>query len=271
MKTFRLLVHPPASGPWNMAVDEAILDSIGLGESLPTVRLYAWDPPCLSLGYSQSIHDVDQDRLSEKGWGLVRRMTGGRAILHADELTYSLIAPHNNSLVAGSLLESYHKIARGLLKALHFLGISGEINQDSQNMDSNHSGPVCFEVPSPYEITYQGKKLIGSAQARRKQGILQHGSLPLFGDLGRIIEVLAFVNERIRRETLKRLMDHATNVEMITGSCLDWELAAGAFQKSFQTEMDLDLLPGKLTSKEKEIIPELIRTKYSNPDWTDRI
>ena len=73
-----------------MAVDEAILDSIGLGESLPTVRLYAWDPPCLSLGYSQSIHDVDQGRLSEKGWGLVRRMTGGKAILHADELTYSL-------------------------------------------------------------------------------------------------------------------------------------------------------------------------------------
>ena len=271
MNTYRLLVHPPASGIWNMAVDEAILESIGLGESLPTIRLYSWDPPCLSLGYSQSIHDVDLGRLAEKGWGLVRRLTGGRAILHADELTYSVIATHENYLVAGTLLESYQRIAKGLLRSLNILGISGEINQDQPVINSSRSGPVCFEVPSAFEITFHGKKLIGSAQARRKQGVLQHGSLPLNGDLGRIIEVLAFADDNSRSESLARLMNHATNVEMITGSSLDLESAGMAFQEAFQSDLDLDLLPGELSIKEKEKISELMRVKYSNSEWTERI
>ena len=270
MNTYRLLIHPPASGPWNMAVDETILESIGLGESLPTIRLYSWDPPCLSLGYSQSIHDVDLDRLAEKGWGLVRRLTGGRAILHADELTYSVIAPHEDSLVAGTLLESYQRISKGLLRSLNLLGIYGEINQDQPVISSSRSGPVCFEVPSAFEITFHGKKLIGSAQARRKQGVLQHGSLPLNGDLGRIIEVLAFADDNTRSESLERLMDHATTVEKITGSCLDWESAARTLQEAFQSELDLDLLTGELSLREKEIISELMQVKYSNPEWNER-
>jgi lipoate-protein ligase A len=91
--SWRLLVTPPARGAWNMAVDEAILEAVGRGASLPTLRLYAWEPACLSLGYAQPIGDVDQPRLRARGWDLVRRPTGGRAVLHTDELTYSVIAP----------------------------------------------------------------------------------------------------------------------------------------------------------------------------------
>ena len=90
------------------------------------------------------------------------------------------------------------------------------------------------------------------------------------GDLGRIINVLTFADDDTRSGSLEKLMDHATNVETITGSCLDWESAAMAFQEAFQSELKLDLLSGELTSKEKEKISELIRTKYSNPEWTER-
>ncbi len=100
------------TGAWNMAVDELILEHIGRGASLPTLRLYSWQPPCLSLGHAQPFADVDVHRLEERGWEVVRRPTGGRAILHTDELTYSVIAPTDEPRVAGSILESYNRLAQ---------------------------------------------------------------------------------------------------------------------------------------------------------------
>ena len=167
-----------------MAVDEAILEHIHRGESLPTLRLYAWQPPCLSLGYAQPVADVDLPRLRERGWDLVRRPTGGRAILHTDELTYSVAAPADDPRTAGTVLESYNRIARALLRALQELGLPVEIEaQAPVPAMQGQANPVCFEVPSSYEITAGGRKLVGSAQARKREGVLQHGSLPLTGDL----------------------------------------------------------------------------------------
>src|SRR3989337_4154135 len=99
MTLWRLVITPPARGAWNMALDESILEQIGRGASLPTLRLYAWDPACLSLGHAQPFADVDMTRLKERGWEVVRRATGGRAILHTDELTYSVIAPNDEPRV----------------------------------------------------------------------------------------------------------------------------------------------------------------------------
>jgi len=113
--TWRLLITPPARGAWNMAVDQAILEHIGRGESIPTLRLYSWQPPCLSLGYAQPFADVDVARLNERGWDVVRRPTGGRAILHTDELTYSITAPNDEPRVAGSILESYNRLAGAVI------------------------------------------------------------------------------------------------------------------------------------------------------------
>src|SRR5512142_2493749 len=95
--TWRLLITAPARGAWNMAVDEAMLEHIGRGESMPTLRLYAWEPACLSLGQAQPYADVDRIRLRQRGWDVVRRPTGGRAILHTDELTYSIVASAEES------------------------------------------------------------------------------------------------------------------------------------------------------------------------------
>src|SRR5512137_3016795 len=164
---WRLILDPPARGAWNMAVDESLLEHTGRGESLPTLRLYAWEPACLSLGYAQPFADVDATRLQEHGWDAVRRPTGGRAILHTDELTYSITAPLNEPRVLGTVLESYNRLAQALLAAVKSLGVPVEMKEHDIGKANQALGPVCFEVPSAYEITVSGKKLIGSAQARR--------------------------------------------------------------------------------------------------------
>src|SRR5436190_11272572 len=129
MTHWRLLITPPAHGAWNMAVDESILEHIGRGESLPTLRLYAWTPACLSLGHAQPFADVDITRLKQHGWEVVRRVTGGRAILHTDELTYSVIGSANEPVLAGSVLESYNRLAQALLMAVQSLDIPVEIKE----------------------------------------------------------------------------------------------------------------------------------------------
>ena len=217
-----------------MAVDEAILSAVGMNLVPPTLRLYAWDPPCLSLGYAQPSTDVDRARLAERGWHLVRRPTGGRAILHTDELTYSVIGPLTEPRLAGSVLESYRCLASALLSALHRLNIPAESHAVPAAQASTGKGPVCFEVPSNYEITVQGKKLIGSAQARRKEGLLQHGALPLSGDLTRITQVLSFPDEAHRLEAASRLLFRAITAEEVLGYPLPWDAAAEAFHPPFK-------------------------------------
>jgi len=270
MRTWRLIITNPASGSWNMAVDEAVLEHAGRGDALPTLRLYAWDPPCLSLGHAQPFADVDIPRLESHGWEVVRRITGGRAILHTDELTYSITGPVDEPNLAGTVLESYNRLARALLAAVQDLSLPVEMKEGKA--DSNgQSNPVCFEVPSTYEITVNGKKLIGSAQARRKDGVLQHGSLPLTGDLTRICRALAFPDEEARETAMQRLLARATTVESVLGRGVAWETAAQAFIRAFEAQLGLEFEAGELTGSELARAEELLREKYAHPAWTERI
>lgn len=270
MNTWRLLHTPPASGAWNMAVDESILEHIQRGESLPALRLYAWDPPCLSLGHAQPFADVDMERVKSHGWEVVRRLTGGRAILHTDELTYSVTGSTSELILSGSILESYNRIARALLFAVRELGLPVEMKEHITEPATLNLNPVCFEVPSTYEITVDGKKLIGSAQARRKEGVLQHGSLPLTGDLTRICQALVFKDESARENAAQRLLARATTVESVTGVKTDWEKAAQTFVKGFESQLGIHFQRGELSRSESERAEELVKEKYANPIWTER-
>jgi lipoate-protein ligase A len=273
--TWRLIRSPAAPGAWNMAADEAILESSGRGETPPTLRLYAWSPPCLSLGYAQPLSDVDLAALESRGWELVRRPTGGRAILHTDELTYSVAGPLDEPRLVGGVLESYRILAAALLRALQLLGIPAQADEKPaaavpQGAQPNQN-PVCFEVPSNYEITVGGKKLIGSAQARRKEGVLQHGSLPLQGDLTRIVQALIFPDPQARARAAERLLQRATTAERVLGRPLDWEQAAQAFVQAFAETLNLQLLPGDLTPEERQRAEALLAEKYASPAWTGRV
>ena len=260
---------PPARGAWNMALDEAILERIGGGESLSTLRLYAWEPACLSLGHAQPFADVDTARLQARGWEVVRRATGGRAILHTDELTYSVIGSAEESLLAGGVLESYSRIAQALLRAVKELGLPVEMKAEKTN-DPATPNAVCFEVPSTYEITVSGKKLIGSAQARKKEGVLQHGSLPLTGDLTRICQSLVFENETARQNASQRLLARATTVESALSRTVSWDTAARAFIRAFESQLGLCFEKGELSGDEIQRTEELVKEKYDHPSWTER-
>jgi lipoate-protein ligase A len=269
-QTWRLLQTPASAGAWNMGVDEAILMKVTVRESPPTLRLYDWVPPCLSLGYAQTISDVDHRELVARGWQLVRRPTGGRAILHTDELTYSVIGQEDNHILAGDILTSYQRLSAAILQALGKMGLPVTALPKEDAPTGPQIDPVCFEVPSNYEITAGGKKLVGSAQARRKGGVLQHGTLPLYGDLARITEVLVFESEKARTEAARRLLTRATTVEAVLGERLSWAQAAEAFVLAFSETLDILIEPGELSPQEEQLAEELIQKKYGNPDWTRR-
>lgn len=269
-QSWRVIFSPPCDGAANMAVDEAILQEVAGGRAPATLRFYAWTPPCLSLGMAQRHAEVDRARLEARGWDLVRRPTGGRAILHTDELTYSVIAPQDEPRVAGSVVESYRRLSGGLARGLQLLGLQiAEANPADAGRKG--SGPICFEVPSHYEITAGGKKLVGSAQARRLGVVLQHGTLPLVGDLSRIVEALAFEEGTDAREVARaRTLARATTLEQALGRAVTWEEAARAMAQGFAEALDLPLEPGDLTGAEREAAARLRAEKYAAPAWTLR-
>jgi len=177
-QSWRLLVTPPASGAENMALDEALMDRArDTGEWV--LRVYSWNTPTISLGRNQSARGrYDLDRIRELGLDIVRRPTGGRAILHDREITYSVTAP---VLDAGDLRESYDRINRLLLSALHSLGVEASVAARSKRAAMPGMAP-CFDEPAAGELTVDGRKLAGSAQWRSEEALLQHGSILVADD-----------------------------------------------------------------------------------------
>ena len=265
--SWRLIIHGPASGAWNMAVDEAMAQAAAQGQAPPTLRFYAWDPPCISLGRSQPLSEVDWERCRAAGVDVVRRPTGGRAILHTDELTYSVAAPPAEPVVAGAVLEAYHRISEGLVAGLRLLGIPAQ-----EAPGTSRAGPdvsaACFEVPSAYEITALGRKLMGSAQHRRAQWVLQHGSLPLTGDVSRIVNYLRFEDEEERKALRAALAARATTVEALLGRAVGFREVAETLARGFAQALALDLTPGELSLEEYATAQRLVAEKYGTEAWT---
>jgi lipoate-protein ligase A len=226
------------------------------------------------LGYAQPVSDVDTARLAERGWGLVRRPTGGRAILHTDELTYSVLAPMAEPRVLGGVIESYRQLSHGLLRGLEILGLraNAEKKEKSPNGPTAQSpNPVCFEVPSDYEITANGQKLLGSAQVRKKGIVLQHGTLPLVGDIARICEALVFESEVERESAKERVRARATTLETVLGTAPTWAEAAQALQSGFAEALNLNFEIGELSPLEHAHTQRLLAEKYAAQIWNARV
>jgi len=262
--TWRLFCSEPADGPANMAIDEAILRAVAAEKVPPTLRLYAWEPPCLSLGRGQPQSDVDIQALQAAGYGLVRRPTGGRGILHIDELTYSVVAPESEPRVAGGIVESYRRLSTGIVRGLELLGVR-DIVADQRVRNRNAHGPVCFEVPADYEITAGGRKLVGSAQMRSKGVVLQHGAVPLYGDISRICLYLTSHPDR------DRVRARATTISGALGREVSWDEVAEAIQAGFADALALRFEPGELLPIEREWVSELQAEKYGTGEWMGRV
>jgi lipoate-protein ligase A len=252
-----------------MAVDEAIARAVAGGLVPPTLRFYAWEPPCVSLGRHQPLAAVDVARCAHLGYDIVRRPTGGRAILHTDELTYSLAAAQSHPLMSGLVLDVYLRLAEGLVDGLRRLGVEAEPAPGTSRPGPDVSA-ACFEVPSAYEIMADGKKLMGSAQNRRAGFVLQHGSLPLRGDLARLIECLVLPSDAESLNLRRSLAEHATTLEKAARRAIAFEEARDALAAGFESALGIELLPDDLTPAEQTWALELARDKYGHPDWTER-
>lgn len=270
LETWRLLIHDePLDGAMNMAIDEAISEAVAAGEVLPTLRFYAWEPACLSLGYGQRARTVDFDRLHAFGWDAVRRSTGGQAILHTDELTYSICVGNENPRVAGNIVESYWRLSRGLMAGIDALGARVRSDPKDPNTPKD-TGPVCFEVPSDYEITAQGKKLLGSAQRRRGGTVLQHGTLPLTGDITRICDALMYPSEGQRDAARDQVFERAITLEDALGTSASFHDVVDALIWGFCETLHIELVHDGMLHSELARADELSSRRYGTNEWTLR-
>ena len=269
---WRLVIEEsPRSGAANMAVDEAIAAAAAAGTVPPTLRFYRWHLPTVSLGRHQKLADVDEVQIAARGYDLVRRTTGGRAILHSDELTYSVGGPIEEPHMAGGVMDAYLRFSNGLLSGLAALGLVAE-TASGRTRAARDLSAACFEAPSAYEITAGGLKLMGSAQSRRKGYVLQHGSLPLWGDITRLVDVLALPcpdKVGLRQQLLSKAITLADALDVPPDSeRLAFPRVAAAMANGFASALDLVLEPGALTAAELRRSAELIRTRYADPAWT---
>lgn len=251
MSTWRLIDSGPSDAFLNMALDEAL----ALRAERPVLRLYGWSKPSVSIGCFQKAEDLDLDYLARAGIPFVRRITGGRGILHGNELTYSFSAPATG-VFSGGLRHSYALLAEAFDSALRRLGLGPETSRRRRPSGRGRS-PLCFESASFGEIKLGGRKMVGSAQKRWPGRFMQQGSVPLAIDY----EVLSSIFRTGSAEA-RRLM-----VGLIEADpSLRIENLKAALSASFEEVFGITLVASSVTSEEQALSDELVR-KYGSPGW----
>lgn len=271
METWRLLNTGFSSPAYNMAVDEAILLSHSRGLVPPTVRFFGWNPPTLSIGYFQrATQEIDLDALRAQGLGFVRRPTGGRAVLHDKELTYSVIVSEDYPNMPSSINESYRVLSMGLLEGFRELGLHAEmvtLGEEAEKKKYESMSSACFDTPSWYELVVEGRKIAGSAQTRQHHTILQHGSILLDLDIEQLFSVLVFSSDRIRHFMKEQFKEKAVSIKDVSGRLVSYEEARQAFAAGFARGLGINLVPSELTPEELELVEQLVRDKYATDSW----
>lgn len=272
---WRLLRSGYQRGAYNMSLDEALWQSyasrLEAGEQpAPVLRLYHWQPAALSLGYAQRAErEVDFEACERLGISWIRRPTGGRAILHEpSELTYSLVGACDDPRFGGGVLESYRKISGALVEGLRLLGVEAELaGKDRRGSDGGNSA-ACFDAPSAYEVTWQGRKIIGSAQARRGNTLLQQGTILVDIDVEKLFTVLKPPSRQSRAEAIAQVEARLTSIkEALGGAELENANLEQAFALAFQNYFEIELSPTEPSSAEEKLCQALVITKYDNPAW----
>ncbi|NSL50366.1 lipoate--protein ligase family protein [Calidifontibacillus erzurumensis] len=263
------------SPSFNMACDEALLLWQSEGTMKPTIRFYGWSPPTLSIGYFQTVEkEIDIDAVRAHQLGFVRRPTGGRAVLHDKELTYSVIVPESHPKMPTSVTEAYRVISTGLLEGFKELGLDAyfAIPKNEVELDElkKPRSSVCFDAPSWYELVVEGKKVAGSAQTRQKGVILQHGSILLDIDEDMLFSLFKFKNERIKVRMMEAFKNKAVSINRLTNKKVTIEDAKQAFKKGFEKGLEIELEPYILSEGQLKIIKEIEEEKYLRDEWNFR-
>lgn len=264
METWRFLPYQTYSAAENMAIDEAIMWAHREGKVPPTLRFYGWEPAALSIGYFQQVNkEVCMDQVNKESLGFVRRLTGGRAVLHDQELTYSLIVSEKYPGIPQGVSASYQVFSQGLLEGYRQLGLSASLTPPRPKGDAPYSS-ACFDAPSDYELVVEGRKVAGSAQTRQKGVVLQHGSIPLEIDFAQLLRILPFSNPEKAGIVLKQ---KAKAIRTLRKKETVLDDVIIAFFHGFRQGLGVQLEIGELTMDEKHKVDELIRTKYGTDAW----
>ncbi len=226
------------TGVFNMEYDQRLARTLVLEKGRPTVRVYGWRPWAVSYGWNQSPDEIDAIAARTENVGIVRRPTGGRAILHADELTYSVVMRVRQKTVS----EVYEEISRALLAGLAMLGADAAMEKTQPNFSvlyQSHSAAACFSSAGRYEIKCRGKKIIGSAQRRYgtedgEEVVLQHGSLLLGPGHKKIADFLSFSAESDRDALRLELEEKTTDLSAELRRTVAFDEAAEAMRKGFE-------------------------------------
>lgn len=256
---------------YNMAMDEALLNFVSRGEIDPVVRFYTWNPATLSVGYFQRLKkEIDIDKVNEKGFGLVRRQTGGRGVLHDKELTYSVIVSEEHPNMPSTVTEAYRVISEGLLEGFKLLGFEAYFaiprSKEEREKLKQPRSAVCFDAPSWYELVVEGRKIAGSAQTRQKGVILQHGSLLQDVNVDDLFDMFIFKNDRLKDKMKKAFVDKAVAINDISDRHISIEEMEKAFEEGFKKGLNIEFKPLTLSDEQIKEVKEL-EEKYRSDEW----
>lgn len=248
----------------NMAIDEAILNAHLQGAVPPTLRVYRWQHPTLSLGFLQSLEkSVDLKKCDELGVEVVRRLTGGRAVLHHHELTYSIVVSEKYG-IPPSIARSYALLCEGLIAAYGSLGIEVLLAAGENDGSSN----ACFSNAGTADMILQGRKIAGSAQFRRDDTLLQHGSLPTGHDSETLFSIIKLPSRVHREDAVAAFDQKVISASEALGREIGWQELQEAVFKGFQVALGITIKPDVLTSEEIHLSRNLAMKKYGSNEWT---
>jgi lipoate-protein ligase A len=260
---YRFLNTDPLNAAMNMAIDESVQMHYLQSAAPPTLRVFRWEQPSISLGRFQSIErEIEIDRCQQVGVALVRRPTGGRAVYHRDEFTYSIVIGKRHGVPAG-VVAAYAYLAQGLIAALQSLGVPTVLSDERV---SKHPSAACFASSTQADLTSGGFKLVGSAQVWKDDALLQQGSLPLDDHASEFFSMLRFPDESTREEALALYREKTTPLHTFVPAA-SWEQVAGAFRSGFSTALRAEFVPGALSQSEWELAQQLVEEKYSKLEW----
>ncbi len=266
--SWRLINSGFQTGAMNMALDEALLHAVASGASEPVLRFYRWAPATVTLGYAQSVTtDIDLDVCKDAGLDVVRRSTGGRAVLHDHEVTYAVIAPFNSGIFGNSVLDCYRVISEVLLKVMQGLGLPAQLVPGKpKGGQQNTARAVCFSAPSQFELVIENRKIAGSAQKRHEQCFLQHGSVPLEMDLTLLGRVL---RTDISPQTTGSL-DSVGWLNHWSKRALKVEELENLIADEFAKQLEIEWVQSQPSPVENHAAGKLLEERFGNPEWTFR-
>ncbi|MCS7265841.1 MAG: lipoate--protein ligase family protein [Armatimonadetes bacterium] len=253
---WRLVYSPALNGSWNMAIDEAILLAQSAGIAPPTLRLYKWQPAAVSLGLLQAYETINEEGCKQLGFEIVRRPSGGGAVLHQQEITYSVVFDSRICPYGSSVMATYHWIAKGLIAGLKELGVEASV-PTLHLCDSNSPSNFCFVRLTGADLSVKGKKLGGSAQARRRNFLLQHGSIPLSLGMNELRLIFGDID-----------FEQFTCIDWVLGRKVSFDEFADALVCGFEKAFNINFSVRGLTDEELELAILLVELKYGTEMWT---